>query len=440
MTLKRISYLLSTTICLALLGLSITHRTQASNNFILGLSSGWNLVSVPIETGDTISNVLSPINGKYAAVYAYDGQTYESYVPGSSNNTLTHLNAGRGYWIFMNEAASLTITGEADAPPNVHLKKDWNLVGYNRRDSLPVAQAFVSIADKVLVIYNYNVQTKTYQSYVFGSESGEFELLEAGKGYWVYAKETVTWPVKPSVPPTPSPTPIQGKITVSLIGQSILHQPGDNGTKTTGKNLFYYLVQWGNGQVQEHHYTISGAGLSEHMNNSTTNSLIKRGNDYFVMCEGTKYLWTRGRKTESQARDLGNRARAAGSIPVIYIPYAHNGNGKDEWFKTDVVMREYMAVAKNLEMPFIPVAHAIGEAVKVFSPSQIYNDEVHLKSDGQFLAGCVTWATLTLTPPESINYKGNTDGLRLDRNKLIQICRDTIKRYPPDAKLLTPKN
>jgi hypothetical protein len=102
-------------------------------------------------------------------------------------------------------------------------------------------------------------------------------------------------------------------------------------------------------------------------------------------------------------------------------------------------MKNYMTSAANMKMPFIPVAHAIGEAVKKFGANNIYDDEKHIKADGQFIAGCVSWATLTLTPPSEIIFRGNPAGLRQSQAALTQVCRDTIEKYPPNRDLLKLK-
>jgi hypothetical protein len=242
--------------------------------------------------------------------------------------------------------------------------------------------------------------------------------------------------------------PTSDKITVSLIGQSILHRPGGPGDKILGKNLFYYLKEWGNGQIEEDHWTRSGVGLESHVRFTETSSLIKKGNSYFVMCEGTKFIWhNHFIGTQAATRKLGNQARSAGSVPVIYIPYAHGipnpsdppKDRHEPWFKTEEVMRIYMTLASNLDMAFIPIADAIGEAAKKFGHQKIYEDPKHINSDGQFLAGCVTWATLTQISPRQINYRGDTEGLKLPHTELIQICRQTIEKYPQKPKLFNYK-
>jgi hypothetical protein len=130
---------------------------------------------------------------------------------------------------------------------------------------------------------------------------------------------------------------------------------------------------------------------------------------------------------------------------VLYIPYAHkpgtcSGTVSQGVLACDpvAVMRDYMKVASNLNIQYVPVAYAIGEMTRIYGASAVYEDDVHINSRAQFLAGCVTWATLTQTPSDQIDYKGNTEGITSSqKSTLIGICKDTIQRYPPNPQLLS---
>jgi hypothetical protein len=158
---------------------------------VLSLLQGWNLISLPIQPSDTaIEKVLSSINGKYNAVYAYDGNKYEGYVPGSLAD-LKKMEQGRGYWIHMTVAANLNLSGTLQSK-NVQLKANWNLVGYNSMQATPVQQALSSISGKFSVVYGYDAASKSYIGYVPGS-TNNLSSLEPGKGYWIFATENVNW-------------------------------------------------------------------------------------------------------------------------------------------------------------------------------------------------------------------------------------------------------
>jgi hypothetical protein len=149
------------------------------------LQKNWNLISLPIDpSDDDIGDVLAPINGMYTAVHAYDGKEYESYYPGNASSTLKKMPAGRGYWVFMTQAASLQVKG-TKADKTIHLSKEqWNLVGYNSTSPMSAAQALASTGGKVTVVYSYDVVSNSYKV---------VDIFQPGSGYWMFASENVNW-------------------------------------------------------------------------------------------------------------------------------------------------------------------------------------------------------------------------------------------------------
>jgi hypothetical protein len=164
--------------------------TEVSSS--ISLAAGWNLISLPLQTADTSPDrLLSAISNRYAAIYSFDGTNYLSYVPGESSNSLTAIEAGRGYWIYMNEAATLEVKGTA-ASKNISLNEGWNLAGYNSTQSAQTEQAISSIQNQVAAVYGFDSSTNSYKEFVPGS-GGSLETLEPGRGYWIYANEKTSW-------------------------------------------------------------------------------------------------------------------------------------------------------------------------------------------------------------------------------------------------------
>jgi hypothetical protein len=158
------------------------------------LATGWNLISLPVRPANTgIDSVLSAINGKFDAIYSYDaakGQ-YLSYVPGEKRNDLTSLENGRGYWIYMNQAGSLTVNGVA-ASKSVDLQAGWNLAGLSSTSAVPIATALSSLKGKYEAVYAFDTSSNTYRGHD-PQAGGELTSMSPGEGYWIYASEKVTW-------------------------------------------------------------------------------------------------------------------------------------------------------------------------------------------------------------------------------------------------------
>jgi enterochelin esterase-like enzyme len=166
--------------------------TPVPDNYTITLNKNWNLISLPLLPSNTnIENVLSGIKGLYAAVYAYDGKNYETYVPGGPSNTLNKMIPGRGYWIFMNEKSSLTVKG-SPASLSIDLEKDWNLVGFNSMRDIYVKDAFNPIKDELVVAYIYNSETNSYDLFMPHVLDDQHTMMK-GQGYWLLMRSKKTW-------------------------------------------------------------------------------------------------------------------------------------------------------------------------------------------------------------------------------------------------------
>ncbi|MFH0876427.1 MAG: hypothetical protein V1859_10905 [archaeon] len=75
------------------------------------LSSGWNLIGYPKSASRSLTEVFSNITDNLAIVYRYDGGViWKSYDgPGGSPDTLTTLSPGKGYYVKMNNADTLSV-------------------------------------------------------------------------------------------------------------------------------------------------------------------------------------------------------------------------------------------------------------------------------------------------------------------------------------------
>jgi hypothetical protein len=157
------------------------------------LNSGWNLISLYHQVAYTdTSSVLSSISGKYVSVWAYTGGSWQVYDPENPGfSDLTTMDAGKGYWINMSEAGTLTISG--DIPSNsIELATGWNLVGYNSSTSQAVENALASIESKYISVWAYMGNGwKVYDPANPGFS--DLTIMEPGYGYWINASEGCIW-------------------------------------------------------------------------------------------------------------------------------------------------------------------------------------------------------------------------------------------------------
>jgi hypothetical protein len=75
------------------------------------LNSGWNLVGYSALQPSAVGQALASINSKYLAVYGFDPtkNSYKSYIAEGAGD-LTQLEVGKGYWLYLTQAATWTLS------------------------------------------------------------------------------------------------------------------------------------------------------------------------------------------------------------------------------------------------------------------------------------------------------------------------------------------
>lgn len=140
---------------------------QVSTSSIVSIftNSGWNLISIPLNTSDGRRSVLFPNSSSQA--YSFD----DGYV------TRDTLQIGRGYWLKFNTAQNNPITGQNVTSLQVQLKQGWNLIG-TLNGNIPINTVTTTPPNIISsLFFEYN-----------GSYS-QATQLEKGKGYWVKSSQ-----------------------------------------------------------------------------------------------------------------------------------------------------------------------------------------------------------------------------------------------------------
>ncbi|VVB61305.1 Uncharacterised protein [uncultured archaeon] len=170
---------------------NVTGNISGLSTFNISLSSGWNLISLPIVPVDkSITSVLKDIKSNVRSVWAYDPLManstggWLSFAPDAPSN-LNTMDAGFGYWIDMANASTLTIFGNfmspATTPPQRTLVPGWNLVGEYGTDAKRASCSLYSLV-------NTNSGIPRWTS--LWSYSGNFtpltgnSTMSPGKGFW----------------------------------------------------------------------------------------------------------------------------------------------------------------------------------------------------------------------------------------------------------------
>jgi len=105
------------------------------NTYRINLVSGWNLISVPADPHThTLTTVLSDITANMAIIWTYNASS-NSWTSWTGSGDPFRLYPGKGYWIYMRTADTLTgnynlmPTGPTSPPYVTLYGQKWNLIG-----------------------------------------------------------------------------------------------------------------------------------------------------------------------------------------------------------------------------------------------------------------------------------------------------------------------
>jgi len=167
----------------------------------ISLDAGWNLISLYLQPTDTsLSSVLSSADGKYDSVWTYDSTAgqWSKYVVGIPPflNDLDRMESGVGYWIMMNQPATLIAQGTPSSSA-IPMKTGWNLVGYTSQTSMPIQNYTPTVGVKCNAIWTYNSESGEWLR--FDASVPEFlnnmNSLQPGNGYWIEANQDFVWDI-----------------------------------------------------------------------------------------------------------------------------------------------------------------------------------------------------------------------------------------------------
>ena len=160
----------------------------------IALYEGWNLIGLPFEPENATIEGLFAGNLSYVeAIYWYHNGTWYSWLGPGMTNTLTHMHAGRGYWVKVNSTFVQTVAGalilEEERPS---LTAGWNLMSivelnYTATEFSPKPLEDYLAGYNWKAVFGYDAEDGEWTYYV-RDVGGELTQLRPGCGYWVYVK------------------------------------------------------------------------------------------------------------------------------------------------------------------------------------------------------------------------------------------------------------
>jgi uncharacterized protein YjdB len=126
--------------------LQLSSKTIGTVSQTIALAAGWNLISFNVVPSDSsLTTVFSAVMNNIKEIKSADG-FYSTSNASTTFNSISSIEQGKGYFINMKAAASITITGLPSSFTGTKLfnkmKTGWNMVGCIYQATTPIATAF----------------------------------------------------------------------------------------------------------------------------------------------------------------------------------------------------------------------------------------------------------------------------------------------------------
>lgn len=162
------------------------------SSFTLSLNSGWNMISLPVQPIDPLTN--QPINhtadsfGKLVGADVIAGwdnatQNYRSHIVNLPINDFALTN-GTGFFVHLNTPTNVTITGILQNQTAQNILPGWNLLGWNGGLSTTAQDLGTSLVGADVVV-KYDSTTQQWQSHIINLPINNF-IINQGDGIFVH--------------------------------------------------------------------------------------------------------------------------------------------------------------------------------------------------------------------------------------------------------------
>jgi len=158
------------------------------------LIKGWNLfsplISSDTEAGTYFTALGVNVSADIKKIWAYDASSnnpWSSFVPGATQNF--NLRPGMGYWVLMENAATLTLPDTFGSFSLALSGSGWHLVGVNSSQDITVDESGLFQAanftsgnpSDIRKIWSYD---GNWSSYTDGAANNTLSSITPGNGLW----------------------------------------------------------------------------------------------------------------------------------------------------------------------------------------------------------------------------------------------------------------
>jgi hypothetical protein len=170
--------------------------------FYIDLEPGYNLISLPVSpassyTAESLAQLINSQSGTCTAVVAYVNGAYVTHPTGSTQDVFD-VSVGKGYFVRVNAASRLSISGFAFSRSSAQLTLEtgYTLIGLPlvANPAYDSESATVEINGQPLgsVTQFIRYETGAFYTHPAGSTEEVF-TLELGRGYFIRSNAGSTW-------------------------------------------------------------------------------------------------------------------------------------------------------------------------------------------------------------------------------------------------------
>ena len=157
--------------------------------FTLELTHGWNMISFPVLPENSSPDAIF---GGYYVLYGWDAENNRYVLHADSGSFIEpdpDVEAGVGYWAYVLEDENVTLLGAPVDQLTLSLRQGWDLIGPPYGGSSIADPADDPDISVLPWAFTWNARERGYSM---------TQLLEAGRGYWVYAMRDCTLTLLPT--------------------------------------------------------------------------------------------------------------------------------------------------------------------------------------------------------------------------------------------------
>jgi hypothetical protein len=166
---------------------------MSDDSTLLTINTGWNLITMPVQTGWYASDLADNITGSLS-VSRWDNvnQTYRTYIVGGPPVFDFPIKDGCGYFVDTDQSSLLIVNGTPVINVSINLKIGWNLIGWYH-DYNTTASSIGSNITGCLSVSRWDKVNQTYQTYIIGGPPVFDFTVKCGMGLFVDVSQESTW-------------------------------------------------------------------------------------------------------------------------------------------------------------------------------------------------------------------------------------------------------